>query len=169
MYIINLILVFRLSLARTAATSPPTLPSVTSTGLNGPMKQECAVSLSPVRVASRLRLSSSSLLSLPLPLAVCTCTLCPPPPAPPSTSLLSPSRVILAPSLFQTTDSDPAQHKRVINYLRVGHVFPSCSPSPSPSVSFPPFPQPTLSLPLPSTSLSTDSSCLHTLSYVNSA
>lgn len=35
-------------------------------------------------------------------------------------------RAIPAPSLFQMTP-DPAQHKRVINYLRVGHVFPSCS------------------------------------------
>lgn len=42
---------------------------------------------------------------------------------------LRPCRAILVPThtISLPDDSDPAQHKRVINYLRVGHVFPSCS------------------------------------------
>lgn len=53
-----------------------------------------------------------------------------------------------APSLSLPDDSDPARHKRVINYLRVGHVFPSCSLSP-PSVRFHPPLVPFLPLPSP--------------------
>lgn len=117
MYIINLILVFRLPpRAHSHHIAHPT--SVTSTGLNGPMKQECTVSFSHPR-----RVPHSLFLSL---IRVYMCIL--------SRStryvfFLRPCRAILVPTrtISLPDDSDPAQHKRVINYLRVGHVFPSCS------------------------------------------
>lgn len=89
------------------------------------MKQECTVSFShPHRVAHPASLILSLSLSHP---RVYICVF-----SPVSTRyvfFLRPCRAILVPTrtISLPDDSDPAQHKRVINYLRVGHVFPSCS------------------------------------------
>lgn len=151
MYIINLILVFRLLLVYSLFHRlPPSSLHLRGGKRRGPMKQECPVSLPRSSRTSSMSPSSNDLpsrfnpvcLSLSLSLSRFH---------PRSSSfrhsrsfapfarLLSFSKRTIPVLLPRPTFTDfPSQlscllvasvHKRVINYLRVGHVFPPCSPT----------------------------------------
>lgn len=207
MYIINLILVFRLLLVYSLFHRlPPSSLHLRGGKRRGPMKQECPVSLPRSSRTSSMSPSSNDLpspfnpvcLSLSLSLSRFH---------PRSSSfrhsrsfapfarLLSFSKRTIPVLLPRPTFTDfPSQlscllvasvHKRVINYLRVGHVFPPCSPTlTSLSLSTPTIDPratscrflrlyPTRCLVRHAVSLSDTLSpstfCLHTRSYVNSA
>lgn len=153
MYIINFILVFRLLFAYSQC-SPSCChlllqlrPGRASEGLDGPMKQECLVSFLRRSRTSTMSLSPGNLfLSLS---GFHRCILVPLSFFPPKhrERLCSRSRttvgVYTVPSCLHddahrfsvsvglsAAGSERASvHKRVINYLRVGHVFPPYSPS----------------------------------------
>lgn len=112
------------------------------------MKQECAVSLArSLRAASHRDPCTPFHSRAHVCVHVCAYILSRFPPFD-TVFFLRRSRTILAPRVSLPDDSDPTRHKRVINYLRVGHVFPSCCLSFSFRSSLAPF---FLSLQLPLT------------------
>lgn len=110
------------------------------------MKQECAVSLArfaPRRIATPALHSTHARMCAYMSVRIFS------PGFPPSIpSSFSVGRARYSHRVSLPDDSDPTRHKRVINYLRVGHVFPSCSLSFSFRSSLAPF---FLSLQLPLT------------------
>lgn len=142
MYILNLILVFRLHLSSPLVTPRWSQQSV-----------ETALFYLPCLYFSY---ASLYLSSSPIPLPILSFSL---------SLTLTPATFLILPSRESPSQVRPIAHKRVINYLSVGHVFPPfyLSSSRLGHNSFSPL------LPLSWSPYLPQGRCLHTRSYVNLA